>query len=251
MSRLAVLTRPHPVSDGVEAFLRASGMAAVHVPVLDLAPAQVFALDASVLQACDGVVFVSQHACFFAQQQLEQYGLTWPKDAWLAGVGKASGVAIQSAWPSARVITPTDLDGIDSDGLWLALERAGLIAASKRVLVVRAQTGRDALLRRFESAGLRADVWACYRRAPAVIGADDLDLLARRLDDGGLIFSITSVEGLHSLVHQLLPSAAKFFGEPLVTLHPAIAVAAQALGFRRVFCVPPQAVGVKILSLRD
>ncbi|MGL4767416.1 MAG: uroporphyrinogen-III synthase [Formosimonas sp.] len=244
MSRVALLTRPWPVSDGVAQALAAAGMTYIDAPTLQVTAqvdevfeAQLFA------QSYDGMVCVSQHAVFFAAQRMAAL----PSHMWCAAVGVASGQAVARTWPTARLIVPHEGDSQDTDGLWRALTQADVLKPQARVLLVRAQTGRDVLRQRLLAAHLSVEVWPCYRREPLVWQAAQRAQVEAAMRQHGLVVALTSIEGLRAL---LANCSDEILRQPALCIHPVIAKAAQDCGFVRVTCVSPHEMSAALLTHR-
>ena len=252
MSRVALLTRPLPVRDGVMETLQAGGMTVLSLPTLHVSAHIDAAFEAHLLQHnYNGVVCVSQHAVAFVAERLAALNWYFSDDTWFAAVGTASGQALREAWSNARVITPELGDTQDTDGLWRVLTRQHLIQPNQKVLIARAQSGRDVLLHRLQDFGVLVDVWPCYRRDEVRWRDDERHTVLEALNQHGLVLSITSIEGLRSLLHNLAPIPEVLWQQPLVALHPVIAEAARHKGFTRVVCVAPQEMSAALLAQRD
>ena len=252
MSRVALLTRPLPVRDGVMETLQAGGMTVLSLPTLHVSAHIDTAFEAHLLQHnYNGVVCVSQHAVAFVAERLAALNWYFSDDTWFAAVGTASGQALREAWSNARVITPELGDTQDTDGLWRVLTRQHLIQPNQKVLIARAQSGRDVLLHRLQDFGVLVDVWPCYRRDEVRWRDDERHTVLEALNQHGLVLSITSIEGLRSLLHNLAPIPEVLWQQPLVALHPVIAEAARHKGFTRVVCVSPHEMSAALLAQRD
>lgn len=249
MSRVALLTRPLPVHDGVLESLQVAGMRTLCVPTLVVLPQVDVAFEhALAARHYDGVVFVSQHAVHFATQRLTACGHHFAQRTWMAAVGMATSQAIRAQWPAAQVFKPDVDDAQDSEGLWRALNQAGLIVPEHRILMVRAQTGRDTLRQRLQNAQLNVDVWPCYQRQVLRWTDDEKYQVMQAMQRNGLVISATSIEGLNGLLAQF-EAHDELFKQPLVALHPAIMHAAQQLGFDQTHCVAPHEMAAAIFAL--
>ena len=252
MSRVALLTRPLPVRDGVMDTLQAGSMTVLSLPTLHVSAHIDAAFEAHLLQHnYNGVVCVSQHAVAFVAERLAALNGRFSDDTWFAAVGAASGQALHETWPNARIITPESGDTQDTDGLWRALTRQHLIQPNYKVLIARAQSGRDVLLHRLQDSGVLVDVWPCYRRDEVRWRDDERHTVLEVLNQHGLVLSITSIEGLRSLLRNLAPIPEILWQQPLVTLHPVIAEAARHQGFTHVVCVSPHEMSAALLAQRD
>ncbi|TDR31144.1 uroporphyrinogen-III synthase [Hydromonas duriensis] len=254
--RTVVLTRPQPVHDGVSSFLSQR-----HVPLLSLPTLHVglriHPEFESHLQhnwnAYHGVMFVSQHAVQFAAQRLQALNLNWRTELWAAAVGQTTAVSVQRAWPHAQVICPAVNEMPDSERLWSTLQSQTADWASQRVLIVRAQNGRDAFLNWLRGAGATVDVWSCYQRENLSWSELQYHAFVSALHQTGVVLSITSQEGLNSLLNNLqhLNERDKhtLLQQPVLTLHPSIATHARKCGFVSVHVAPIAELGAHLAQL--
>lgn len=254
--RTVILTRPLPVTDGVAAQLIAS-----NIPYLTLPSMQVCAhiekdFERDLQQNWsnyDGLMFVSQHAVQFAAERLEALGLTWANHVWIAAVGHATAQAARAHWPDAPLIFPPSDMPQDSDGLWQTLQATHPIQAGQRILIVRAQTGRQTFFNYLQAAGAQIDIWACYERTRCIWTSEQINAVQNALQQNGLVISITSQEGLSALLENLsnLSAAAQINlkQQPILTLHPAIAQYAARLGFQNAHIAPAHQAAVKLSEL--
>ena len=137
---------------------------------------------------------------------------------------------------NARIASPVDPHRTDSETLLDVLDMKALIG--RRVLIVRAETGRELLADRLRSAGVLVEQIAAYQRALPALDAERRaqlrDLLAKRL-----AWVITSSEALRHLLEMVRQMAqdlvlSQLLDSQLIVPHPRIAETAHALGFTRV-----------------
>lgn len=197
-----VVTRPGAAGSALVADLVAHGAAAVAAPAFTLGPPPDEAATASVLarlSAFDLAVFVSPAAARAVAQRLSG---AWPAHTAIGAVGAATAETIDRLIEGARsaphVVPDVDTEDAGSEAFWVALVRAGLVpaaagsgdatgaapapeparAAARRVLLLRAETGRDWLSDRLAAAGVQVEAQAVYTRRPNV--PDALALAAMR-----------------------------------------------------------------------
>ena len=233
MARTIVLTRPAPhIGEGL------SGFSVLHLPTLQVT-AHVDSIFEAHLRAqwprYDGVMLVSQYAAHFACERLHDLNLSWPTTMWAAVVGQGSFDAVHQYLPHIECLKPMANDTQDSEGLWRTLQPR--INASSRVLIVRAQTGRDVFAQHLIDQGASVDVWPCYQRSVQVWTAGQKTSFRVALTQG-LVIVMASTEGLHALLANLseLTEAERSLTlqQPVLTHHDSIAQKAHALGFSRV-----------------
>ena len=237
--RSVLLTRPQPCSNQLQTQLEGAHVRVLHLPTLQLSTMQNPEIEAHVVQHWHdytGVVFVSQHAAQFAFEHMQRLGLSFARDTWLGTVGQGTRDTLRNLWPEhTAFISPNVQDSQDSEGLWRAIE-ANSANAAQRILIIRAQTGRDALLHLAQGAQIACDVWPCYTRTALVWSAKQSEQFQQFNANRGLIV-ITSIEGLNGLLAQFPPNHPLHHPphplrqHTLITIHPRIAQFAQTLGF--------------------
>ena len=236
--RSVLLTRPQPCSNQLQTQLERANVRVLHLPTLQLSTMQNPEIEAHVVQHWHdytGVVFVSQHAAQFAFEHMQRLGLGFARDTWLGTVGQGTRDTLRDLWPEhTAFISPNVLDSQDSEGLWRAIE-TNSANATQRILIIRAQTGRDALLHLAQGAQIACDVWPCYTRTTSVWSAAQIEQFPQFNASSGLIV-ITSIEGLNGLLAQFPPNHTPhhLWQHTLVTIHPRIAQFAQTLRFNDV-----------------
>ena len=243
--RTIVLTRPQPIHDGVTLVLRAHGLRVLALPTLHVTAHVDADFEQQLLShwaSYQGVMLVSQHAVNFAAQRLQALGLLWREQVWAAAVGRTTADAAHHQWPKANLIFPAAHESQDSEGLWLALQRTQADLMGQRILIVRAQVGRDAFLNQLRAAGALVDVWSCYRREALMWTEAQCHDFRRALQGTGVVLSFTSQEGILALLDNLVAlsegEARSVFEQPVLTLHPSIAECARSHGFNHVRMAP-------------
>jgi uroporphyrinogen-III synthase len=229
--------------------LRALGVDAVALPLIDIAPAED---PAPVVAAWHGlaaralVMFVSANAVahFFAQRPA---GAAWPAAVLAGSTGPGTTTALLDAGvPAGCIVEPAaDARSFDSEALWARL--APLDWAGRRVLVVRGEHGRDWLADTLRAHGAEVGFVSAYRRLPPAPDADARAVLAAALAaPAGHLWHFSSSEAvgrLAAMVSAVQPGAGWQRSLALAS-HPRIAEAARALGFGHVelVAVLPEAV---------
>jgi uroporphyrinogen-III synthase len=236
-----VITRPRAQAEALAVRFAQLGVP-VHVfPLLEIQPIQdSAALRATLSRLADYamVAFVSPNAIDTAFAYIDR----WPQEVIAAVVGEGSRQALARhgvTEASARIVSPVDPHRTDSETLLEVLDLPAL--QGQRVLIIRAETGRELLADRLRSAGVEVEQVAAYQRGMPVFDA------ARHAQLNELIASesswiITSSEALRNLLDmvRLGPGGlgeagiTQILNSQLIVPHPRIAETAQALGFTRV-----------------
>jgi uroporphyrinogen-III synthase len=180
------------------------------------------------------VAFVSPNAIDAAFEHIDH----WPAGLTAAVVGEGSRMALAryGLTPDrAPIVSPVNLQRSDSETLLEVLDLPAL--AGKKVLVVRAETGRELLADRLRYAGIHVEQVAAYRRCPPQMNdvrtSEFMNLLASKSD-----WVITSSEALRYLKAMTLETAgadawSTLQMSTLIVPHERIAHTAEELGFQR------------------
>lgn len=251
--RLVLVTRPvREAGRWVEA-LRAYGLNARALPLIDIAPVA----DSRPIRAVwariadyQALMFVSAAAVthFFAYAG----GAVAPARHWATGPGTAAALRAAGVADAAIDAPPADAPAFDSEALW-ALVHAQ-VRPGTRVLIVRGgeadghPAGREWLARTIDAAGGQYDTLVSYRRIVPVFD-EAQRRLALTAQDAGAAWVFSSSQAIANLA-QALPQG-RWHAACAVATHERIAQAAQAAGFGRV-CVShasTQAVAASIESL--
>lgn len=171
-----IVTRPGDAGRRLQAGLQQAGRDAVWWPAFDIGPATDAAHARHVLQGLGDVdlaVLVSPAAVRATAELLAQ---PWPVTTAIGAVGAATAAAV-GEWlqpdPSVPLIAPAAGDETGSEAFMAEWQRRGQTA--RRVLILRAQHGREWLAQRFAELGSRVETLAVYARNEC-----DLDVAARR-----------------------------------------------------------------------
>lgn len=238
MGKRVVITRPRAQAEALIARLANAGIQSDRFPLLEIRPvSDSTELRTRLARLSDYtlVAFVSPNAIDAAFVHITE----WPRQVTAAVVGEGSRQALARhglTAPEAHIVSPVDPNRTDSETLLEVLDTAAL--KGRRVLIVRAETGRELLADRLRAAGAIVEQIAAYQR---VLPALDLERRAQLTELLGRqpLWVITSSEALRhllELVRQLnLASASEqLLNSPLIVPHPRIAETAYALGFTHV-----------------
>src|SRR5207249_4303300 len=178
-----LVTRPQPQADAWVERLRAAGLDAQALPLIDVAAAKDARLvqDAWAALPRDAMaVFVSPNAVaqFFAARSAQG----WPSQVLAACTGPGSAAALRAnGVPPAQVIEPpADAPQFDSEALWHAC-LAPRDWRGRSVLIVRGDGGRDWLADTLKAQGADVRFVQAYARALPVLDAAASRLLAEAL----------------------------------------------------------------------
>ncbi|HEY6136017.1 MAG TPA: uroporphyrinogen-III synthase [Rubrivivax sp.] len=246
-----IVTRPRAQATPWVEQLRAAGLDAVALPLIDIAAVA----DTAPLQtAWHGlahsalVMFVSANAVqhFFAARPQDA---PWPAGTLAGSTGPGTSAALRDAGlASACVAEPAPGMPFETESLWDVLRQRDW--RGRRVLIVRGEGGRDWLSEQLAAAGASVTFLAAYRRvAPRLDAAARLmlaDALARPLEH---VWHFSSSEAVGHLA-DLAPGADWSAAHALAS-HPRIVQAAQRAGFGHVALVGAQVPAVVVAVSRD
>jgi uroporphyrinogen-III synthase len=250
-----VVTRPGAAGGALADELARAGQPALWLPAFEFGPAPDEARARAVLAAVAGfdlAIFVSPQAVRATAALLAQ---PWPAGTAIAAVGAGTRAAVLAALPGAaqaKVLPARDQDihGSGSEALWPLLQ--AMQPLPRRVLLLRAQGGREWLAGKLQDAGSTVTPLAVYSRLPFAPAAD----LRRRLAAAaaaGLASVVSSSEAVDALANMLgdQPEVLQALrAGPALASHPRIAERLRVAGFARVaVCAPePRAI---VASLRE
>ena len=235
--RPVIITRPRAQAEPLAARLAALGLRAHLFPLLDiqaLPDTRALRQKLACLADYPMVVFVSPNAIDAAFEHIDH----WPAEVTAAVVGEGSRQALarHGLTPAtARIVSPSNPHRTDSETLLEVLDLPAL--AGRRVLIVRAETGRELLADRLREAGIQVEQLAAYRRGPpALDDAKAAQLNALLALDADWV--ITSSEALRHLRAMTLTVAGeqgwkRLLQSSLIVPHDRIAETAEQLGFQR------------------
>ncbi len=233
-----VITRPAAQAENLALRLSESGCPVRIFPLLDIQPlSDTTELTATLNKLTDFamVAFVSPNAIDAVFAHLE----AWPKSVIAAVVGEGSRLALAHHGvndTNANIISPRDKHRTDSETLLLELDLPALLG--KKVLIVRAESGRELLADQLRAAGVEVEQLVAYqRRAPTLTEVRVAELHALLAEDNDWV--ITSSEALRFL-KQMVDQAEKSLGwqimqnKTLIVPHPRIAETARECGFTHI-----------------
>ena len=195
-------------------------------------------------------VFVSPAAVKATASRLVR---PWPRETAIAVVGAGTRRAIRSNIPSAGDATlyaPESSDAESeqsgSEALWLALQPA--IDRMRRVLILRAEQGREWLGEQMAAAGAKVDALAVYTRRRAVASAAArADILRWKAAQRTAVVVVASSEAVDAVTGQLDPLAGAAWTRSALALasHERIAQRLRAAGFTHVKLVAPEVEAIR------
>ncbi|MBC7955836.1 MAG: uroporphyrinogen-III synthase [Cytophagales bacterium] len=233
-----LVTRPAAQASEWVRHLRAAGLQAEALPLIDIAPAPdaaavVLAWDALPTQAM--VVFVSPNAAtyFFAAKPAHA---TWPPAVVAASPGPGTTQVLRELSVPSIVEPAADAPQFDSEALWQQLSARDW--AGQRVLVVRGTSGRDWLAERLRERGAELSFVAAYGRTAPCLSATQQALLDEALAQPAThLWFFSSSEAVAHL--QALAPHADWARARAVATHPRIAESARRLGLGQVIEARP------------
>ena len=250
-----VVTRPGAAGRALADELNDAGRPAVWLPAFEFGPppdeAQARAVLASVADY-DLAIFVSPQAARAAAALLDE---PWPGATAIAAVGAGTRAAVLAAIPGAAGATllparDEDIRGSGSESLWPLLQ--GLQPPPRRVLLLRAQSGREWLAEKLQAAGSAVTPLAVYSRLPFAPPAQLRARLAAAVQDGlaSVVSSSDAVDALAGMLAGQPQVLQALRAGPALASHPRIAERLRAAGFARVAVCAPEARAI-IVSLRE
>ncbi len=238
-----LVTRPAAEAMRWTEGLRAHGIAAESLPLIEIVPLPDPAPLQAVWQAVPG-----QAALMFVSANAVQHFMAWrpagmPLHAQAWGTGPGTQAALLAAgWPAAQLRCPAaDAEKFDSEALWALVQTDVQAWADRSVLIVRGAdasgqlAGRDWLARQLEAAGVQVQQCVAYARRQPVLDAATQQRARQALQDGSWWLFSSSEAAAHLAL--LLPGAIGPQARALAT-HPRIAERLRAQGWGQVEVVP-------------
>lgn len=237
---LVIVTRPEPQAGEWAGKLRARGVPASALPLLQIAPApdpDAVRRSFDALQSTDVVMFVSPNAVaeYFA---CLTDGVVWPEGVMAAVTGPGSVAALmRHGVPSGCIAAPmVEALQFDSEALWAGLRDQHW--AGRRVCIVRGDGGRPWLADQWRAAGAEVAFVQAYGRSAPSWNAAQQAILAQALSRPPWVcWLFSSSESLDHL-GRLAPGA-DWAATTALASHPRIAARARALGFGQVLDTAP------------
>lgn len=234
-----LVTRPAAQAAAWVDSLRAAGLDAVALPLIDIGPpADLAPLHAAwqALPAQTLVMFVSANAVehFFSQAPGP-----WPAGPRAASTGPGTTAALRRAGvPASAIVEPgPDAPSFDSEALWARLAHEEW--AGRRVMIVRGEEGRDWLADTLRSRGAQVNFVAAYaRHAPRFDAGQQALVQAALAEAEAHVWLFSSSEAVRHLVQA--QHGARWAGSRAIASHPRIAQTARDAGFGRVDELPPR-----------
>ncbi len=243
-----LVTRPAAEATRWTEALRAHGIAAESLPLIEIVPLPDPAPLRAVWQGVPGhaaLMFVSANAVqhFMAMRPA---GMPLQAQAWGTGPGTQAAL-LAAGWPAALVRCPAaDADKFDSEALWALVQADVLAWPGRSLLIVRGTdaegqlAGRDWLAQQLEAAGVQVQQCAAYARRQPVLDEAMRQRARQALHDGSWWLFSSSEAAAH--LAQLLPGAIGPQARALAT-HPRIAERLRAQGWGQVEQVPATLAG--------
>jgi uroporphyrinogen-III synthase len=225
-----LVTRPQPQADAWVARLRARGIDAHALPLIEIAaPAAAQPLEQAwrALARYALVVFVSPSAvdAFFGGRP---HDVQWPRALEAAAVGPGTTRALHAVGVARVVEPPHDVAQFDSEALWSQLSARDW--RGRNVLIVRGDGGREWLADRLRAAGAVTDAVAAYsRRAPAFDSASASTLAAALAAPHDHVWLFSSSEAIDNLA-AAVPGGTDWSRANALATHARIAARARELG---------------------
>ena len=250
-----VVTRPGAAGRALADELGRCGLPALWLPAFEFGPAPDEAQARAVLARLadfDLAILVSPQAVRATAALLAG---PWPKATAIAAVGAGTRAAVVAAIGgagSARLLPERDgdIEGSGSEALWPLLQ--AMQPVPRRVLLLRAQSGREWLSEQLQAAGSAVTPLAVYTRLPHVPPAELRSRLAAAAR-GALASVVSSSDAVDALANMLADEPAvlqALRAGPALASHPRIAERLRAAGFTRVAVCAP-AAGAIVASLRE
>jgi uroporphyrinogen-III synthase len=228
-----IVTRPRAQADGLVAELRARGVDAVALPLIDIEaaadprPLQQVWRD---LPSLDLLMFVSANAVLHFMR-LRPPGCGWPAQVLAASTGPGTSAALREVGvPEPLLVEPLG-EVFDSEALWQRLRQRDW--HGRHVRVLRGEAGRDWLAEQLGQAGAKVEFVAAYQRVLPQLGAHARALLvAAQAQPQQHLWLFSSSQAVANLA--LLWPGADWATCAAVAPHPRIVAALQRLGFGQV-----------------
>lgn len=234
-----VVTRPGAAGRALADELAGAGQPALWLPAFEFGPAPDEAQARAVLATLgefDLAIFVSPQAVRATAALLAQ---PWPPQTTIAAVGAGTRAAVLASIPGAASagLLPAreqDLHGSGSESLWPLLQ--AMQPPPRRVLLLRAQGGREWLAEKLRATGSAVTPLAVYTRLPFNVPAELRARLAAAAPTGlaGVISSSDAVDALEAMLASQPAALQALRTGPALASHPRIAERLRAAGFGRV-----------------
>lgn len=205
MKPVVIVTRPAAAGERLQRQLAAHGWEVVWWPAFQIEPCadgEQARSELAKLTRYELVIFVSPNA---VQAAVALLASPWPATVAIGAVGSATALAVREllAPPAGTtVVVPPATAGSGSEAFWDEWTRSGRRAS--RVLILRAQHGREWLGDRFAATGAQVESLPVYTRADVALDAAAQVVLRRSIAAGrSPIVVFTSSEAVAALDRQL------------------------------------------------
>lgn len=233
--RLVILTRPGDADQDLMRHLSQEGIQVWHWPAFSVYPSDQPETITSTIRALgsgDMVVFVSPTSVVMTHEVLP----VWPKEVAIGCAGIATAKIARALWgQSVNPIYPgQDVAQSGSEALFALLKERGF---PKRVVIARAQSGREWFAERMREVGVPVEPLCVYYRHPLVLDENGLDSLRDALTGEPPILYVTSSEAFASLLGavSLVSGAQEWLRKAnVLTIHERCLARAREHGFARV-----------------
>ncbi|WP_395008366.1 uroporphyrinogen-III synthase [Undibacterium sp.] len=237
-----IITRPPHQAQNLAQGLAQLGRQAIIFPLFEIeAISENSVLDLAMrdLTSYALVIFVSPNAVDALFQRMNASGQQWPSTVAIGVVGAASRQALAKYGvdaPHVRIFSPANTERTDSETLLVELDLKAL--QHQKVLLIRADSGRDFLADALRSAQIQVEAITAYRRVTPVFDDKKKHDLQTYLnaDCDWVITSSAVLKTLLDWCSQLDQSdaVAKMQQQHLFAPHFRIAEVARDLGFKHI-----------------
>ena len=251
-----VVTRPGAAGERLAAELQRAGQPALWLPsfAFGSAPDEAAARAAlASLAEFDLAIFVSPQAVRATAALLPG---PWPRATTIAAVGAGTRAEVLASIAGAAAATllapddPGDIGRSGSEALWPLLRATQPL---RRVLLLRAQGGREWLAERLRESGADVVALAVYSRLPFAPDAELRARLAAAAAGAGLASVISSsdaVDALALMLGEQPPVLEALRAGVALASHPRIAARLHAAGFARARLCAPEAAAI-VAAVRE
>jgi uroporphyrinogen-III synthase len=219
-NKVVLVTRPDPDGAALCTLLEAQGIQAVNQPLIRFSAGSDQALLESFLHTADLVIAVSKQAVIWADKMLRSHQQSWPSSVHYLAVGEKTAQQLTAVTSqSVRFPRVSDSEHLLALPELQATEIAAL--ASKNVLILRGNSGRELIYSTLEARGAIVSYCEVYQR--------------HRISFKGN--SPLEAWKDQAITHMVVTSA-----EQLTYLHDGVSVAAQQWLYQRILIVPSERI---------
>lgn len=243
MKPVVIVTRPAAAGERLHRQLIGRGWDAVWWPAFDIKPASDERHAREVLaqlERFDLAIFVSPNA---VEAVVPLLGTPWPVAVPIGAVGEATAATVREVLapaPEVPVIAPQAAAGSGSEAFWAEWMRSARRA--NRILILRAQRGREWLADRFAATGAVVESLPVYTRADHVVDDAAFEVVRRSIAAHRVPLTVfTSSEAVDALDRQLVaePGGSTWLRSGMaLASHARIRERLLAVGYTRVELTP-------------